>query len=184
MDRTVPIKDGRTVTVRDVQATDAGLFMTFFDGLSAHSRSFMRGWGAVPAARCDREHAARIAANVSSDNYYGLVAVASSPSGERIVGYSWVDGVRGPDIPMLGIGVADEYHEVGLGRALLRLMADEARRRGLDKLKLGVFTHNTRAIHVYELVGFRVDPAIPPQQFDGQTEIYMVLQTGVEGTGG
>ena len=94
-----------------------------------------------------------------------------------MVAYSWVDGLTGPDLPMLGIGVVDHYHGVGLGRALLRLMIEAARRLGVGTLRLGVFDHNSRAIHVYESVGFQVDRMMPPRVFDGITEICMVVRT-------
>ena len=134
----------------------------------------MHGW----SARCDQSHAESITAHADSDHWHSLVAVVPAPPGERIVGYSWINGIGGPDIPMLGIGIVDEYHNAGLGSKLLRTMIEDARRLGLERVKLGVWADNLRAVHVYKSVGFRSDPAIPAKDFDGRTELYLVVETG------
>lgn len=172
MQRTVELKDGRIVRFRRVRCSDTERFLGFFDGLSAQSRDFMHGW----SARCDRNHAESITGEADSDDYYALAAVESTSLQERIVGYSWINGIKGPDIPMLGIGVVDEYHNVGLGSTLLRFMLDDARRLGLERVKLGVWADNPRALHVYESVGFRRDAALPSRDFAGRTEHYMVVE--------
>jgi ribosomal protein S18 acetylase RimI-like enzyme len=170
--RQAKLKDGRVVHFRSVRSSDTELFMGFFDGLSARSRDFMHGW----SARCNLDHARSITAQAESDDYHGLVVVVPAPPGERIVGYSWIDGIRGPGMPMLGIGIVDEYHDVGLGSRLLRIMIADAQRLGLDRVKLGVWADNARAVHVYGSVGFRQDPALPSKDFEGRIEHYMVVQ--------
>ncbi len=172
-ERQTELKDGRVVRFRTVRSSDTELFLGFFEGLSARSRDFMHGW----SARCNLDHAQSITRQADSPGYHGLVVVAPTPSGERIVGHSWIDGIGGPDMPMLGIGIIDEYHEVGLGTKLLRLMIDDARQLGLERVKLGVWADNARAVHVYESVGFRRDPALPSRDFDGRIEHYLVVET-------
>ena len=174
VERTAELKDGRMVRFRNVRSSDTALFLGFFEGLSAQSRDFMHGW----STRCNRDHAQSIAAQADSDGHHGVVVVVPAPSGERIVGYSWITGIGGLDTPMLGIGAIDEYHNVGLGSVLLRTMIEDARQLGLERVKLGVWADNPRAIHVYESVGFKSDPAIPPKDFDGRTELYLVVETG------
>ncbi len=170
-----PLRDGRVVRIRHAQPSDVELFLTFFEGLSAQSRDFMHGWSRPD--RCTREHAGQLATRAAADDCCCLVLLDGTPPGERIVGYSWIQGIGGGDIPMLGIGVVDDYHGVGLGTVLMRRMIDEARQRDVDRIKLGVFADNERAVHVYETVGFRVDPTIPARDFDGRTELYMVVAT-------
>ena len=172
----VHLKDGRTVPVRLVRNSDADLFLTFFAGLSSKSRDFMHGWNTDTS--CTPEHAARIAAKADAADYRGLVIVDGEPPKERIIGYSWIQGIGAADmIPMLGIGLIDEYHGAGLGTTLMQLMTDQARSLGVDRIQLGVFTDNARAIHVYESVGYRLDPASPSKDVDGRTEVYMVVET-------
>jgi ribosomal protein S18 acetylase RimI-like enzyme len=173
-ERTLELRDGRVVQLRRVQCSDTERFLDFFEGLSAQSRDFMHGW----TARCDRKHAESITAEAATDDYYALVATVPGPDHDRIVGYSWINGIEGPNIPMLGIGIVDAYHDVGLGSALLRQMLEDARRMGLEQVKLGVWADNARAVHVYESVGFRHHASLPPKDFDGRTEFYLVAETG------
>lgn len=167
-DRELRLNDGRVVHARDVHPTDAALFLDFFGRVSPPNRQFMRGF------TFDRDLAETIARGWDDPNWYRLAAVDRGQRAERIVGYSWIHPVRG-DRPFLGIGIADAFANAGLGKALLRLMIlDAARKLRLPRFWLGVYEDNRRARHVYTAVGFREDPALPPQDFNGRTEIYMV----------
>ena len=172
--------DGRSVWVRSVRASDAGRFMTFFEGLSAQSRDFMHGWSSPGA--CTAEHAEKLAAKAISEEHYALIVLASRDPDARMTGYCWIDGVKSGhglgDLPGLGIGIVDEYHGAGLGQALLRLTLDAAGQRlGLARLRLGVFADNPRARRAYAAVGFGQDPDMPLKDFDGRTELYMAVET-------
>jgi ribosomal protein S18 acetylase RimI-like enzyme len=171
----VRLRDGRWVELRSAQVSDASGFLGFIRGLSSRSRDFMHGWSTV-AEDC---HAQALATKTENEGHCALIAIAPGPHAERVVGYCWVDGLGGPDIPMLGIGIVDEYHEVGLGKTLLAAMIAHLGSLGVPRVKLGVWADNARALHVYERVGFHLDPALPAQAFDGRTEIYMVAETGV-----
>ena len=175
----LPMRDGRTVWARPVRASDSDRFMTFFEGLSAESRDFMHGWSGPGA--CTAEHAEKLAAKAASEEHCGLIVLATRDSDARMAGYCWIDGVKSGhclgDLPGLGIGIVDECHGAGLGQALLRLTIDTAWRIGLVRVRLGVFADNPRAIRAYEAVGFREDPEVPPKDFDGRAELYMVVET-------
>jgi RimJ/RimL family protein N-acetyltransferase len=170
MNEAVELKDGRSVRLRRLRTSDTELFVAYFGGLSAHSRYFFHPFA------FDREHAAAEALKASAADGYRLVAVTAEAEDERIVGYGWIDGLQGPELPMLGIGLIDEYHNVGLGRALLTALIRGARELGLKQVRLGVFDDNPRAIHVYESVGFRRDPTKPPRAEGNHLEVYMLLQ--------
>lgn len=173
-DQQIDLRDGRSVTLRAVQPDDVDGFIGFFAGLSAQSKDYMHGWSAVGS----REHAEGMVGKMASDDHTAIVAV--SPD-ERIVGYCWLDGLESTDMPMLGIGVVDAFHEAGLGRVLLRTLIEHARAMGYPKVRLGVFTDNARAVHVYRKVGFVDDPSMLAKDFDGRTELYMVVETGGQG---
>lgn len=166
----IKLKDGRIIKIRTVQNSDTELFLKYFDGLSAKSRYFFHPFP------FDREHATAIAKDADSRSTYRLVAVEGEQERERIVGYTWIQGLEKDDIPMLGIGLVDEYHNAGLGKRLMKAMIERAKQLNLDRLKLGVYDDNPRAIHVYESVGFQIDPSIPPRKETEHTEIYMILR--------
>jgi len=168
------LRDNRTVTLRAVVSDDVECFLGFFAGLSAQSKDFMHGWSAVGG----QEHAEGMVGKMASADHIAIVAV--TPNG-CIVGYCWLDGLESADMPMLGIGIIDEFHEAGLGRVLLRAMIGQAGAMGYPRVRLGVWTDNARAMHVYRAVGFVDDPIMPAKDFDGRTELYMVMETGGDG---
>ena len=149
--------------------------MEFFEGVTPANRQFMHGF------KFDRENAERITANLGDPNWYRVVVVDRLPEGERIVGYSWITPTRETleHKPFLGIGLVDDFTSAGLGRGLLGLMLRDARELlGLDRLWLGVFADNSRAIRAYQAAGFAEDPDMPRKDFDGRAEMYMVARTG------
>jgi len=167
----IDLRDSRMVTLRAVRADDVERFLGYYAGLSAQSKDYMHGWSAV-GSRGDAEG---MVGKMASADHTAIVAIAPD---DRIAGYCWLDGLESADMPMLGIGIIDEFHEAGLGRVLLHTMIGHAGAMGYPKVRLGVFTDNARAVHVYRKVGFVDDPAMPAMDFDGRTELYMVVETG------
>ncbi len=162
------LRDGTTVTLRRVQAVDADRFVEYFDGLSERSRYFFHPFA------FERASAETVTSDLDSEDSFRIVATAERGGREAIVGYAWLQGLSGPDVPMLGIGLVDAYHERGIGRLLLRALLDVGRAMGLKAIRLGVNDDNPRAIHVYESVGFRHDPSKPPQDRGSHQQIYMI----------
>lgn len=70
------------------------------------------------------------------------------------VGFAML-GVRGPRGWVGGMGVVPDARRHGHGRRLMEALLDESRRRGLLVLGLEVLTDNTKAIALYEGLGFR-----------------------------
>ena len=108
------LRDGTTVTLRRVQAVDADRFVEYFDGLSERSRYFFHPFA------FERASAETVTSDLDSEDSFRIVATAERGGREAIVGYAWLQGLSGPDVPMLGIGLVDAYHERGIGRLLLR----------------------------------------------------------------
>lgn len=78
-----------------------------------------------------------------------LVAVA----GDDIVGWLHVE-LTPFGFGEIGMLVAGEWRGRGVGSALLAAAIEWARERGLHKLSLSVFAHNTAAIGFYHKSGF------------------------------
>ena len=162
------LRDGTTVTLRRVRADDADRFVEYFDGLSERSRHFFRPFA------FERASAETVTGDLESAQSYRIIATVVRCGREAIVGYAWLQDLGGPDVPMLGIGLIDAYHERGIGRLLLHALLDVGRGMGLEAIRLGVNDDNPRAIHVYESVGFRHDPSKPPQDRGSHQQIYMI----------
>jgi ribosomal protein S18 acetylase RimI-like enzyme len=87
----------------------------------------------------------------------GVHRVAVNPDG-RVVG--WCDiqrrGMEGfRHVGHLGIGMLAEVRGRGLGRRLMLDALDAARGQGMERIELEVFASNTRAIALYESLGFQ-----------------------------
>ncbi len=54
----------------------------------------------------------------------------------------------------LGMAIIKSYRGLGLGTAMMEYMIDWAKEHGLEKLTLGVFASNQRAINLYRKFGF------------------------------
>ena len=78
-----------------------------------------------------------------------LVAVADA----EIIGSLHVETSRF-GFGEIGMAVARDWRGRGVGSALLMAAIDWARDRGLHKLSLSVFVHNTAAIALYRKFGF------------------------------
>lgn len=65
----------------------------------------------------------------------------------------------------IGIIILKDYRDLGIGTEMLKQLMGQAQRRGVKILTLGVFATNTRAIHVYEKLGFHECGRIPGQIF-------------------
>lgn len=78
----------------------------------------------------------------------------------------------------VGISIEQKYWGCGLGSYLMQLAIDQTRANGFEQLELGVYSDNSRAIHLYEKFGFK-RYGIQPRAFklkDGtyRDEIIMV----------
>lgn len=63
-------------------------------------------------------------------------------------------GLRGTDAWVGGVGVVPAHRGGGIGEALMRGLADEARRRGAERVWLEVIEGNTAALRLYEKLGY------------------------------
>ena len=74
----------------------------------------------------------------------------------RIVG--WCDAIPGgagtAHIGGLGMGVLKDFRGQGIGKRLLQATIDGARRIGLEKIELSVYSSNEAAIALYRSLGF------------------------------
>ena len=72
---------------------------------------------------------------------------------DQIVG--WCDAqMCGEKICYLGVGLLAEYRECGIGSRLISEVLSLAKEAGFEKVELDVRVGNTRAIYVYQKLGF------------------------------
>ncbi len=75
---------------------------------------------------------------------------------ERVVGHCHMAPRRGKmrHIGELGIMILEEFRDIGIGTEMATTMEDMASDEGYESMILEVFSTNSRAIHVYERLGY------------------------------
>ena len=96
---------------------------------------------------------------------------------DKMVAYFFLWYYTNP-IPLLGIGILDEYQGRGFGKKLIQFLIDAARRTNRDGIELTTLPDNHRAYTLYEQVGFRHYADVNNLAGDGRvvTERAMFLQ--------
>ncbi len=150
--RTVTLRDGRTVRIRPAVPDDAAAVLAYLQTVGSESANLTFGAeGPGLGEEEEREYLTRVAA---SDNALAVVAVAD----DRIVGSLTFDGGRRQRLRHqgeFGISVLQAYTGHGLGKALIEYMLDWARKTGVvRKINLKVRVDNLPAIRLYERMGW------------------------------
>ena len=136
-------KDGAAHTVRRLLGTDAEALKRFNDELSIPSRRFF-----LPHPYDDDTLSLALKrSEAGEDLLLGLF------DGDRIIGYFFLWYYTRP-IPLLGIGLVDDFHGRGLGREMMRFLIDEATSAGCDGIELTTMTDNDGAFRLYRKLGF------------------------------
>lgn len=151
-DRTVVLRDGRSVRIRRAEPDDAAAVLAYLARVGAESINLTFGAeGPGIGESEERDYLTRVAA---ADNSLAILAVA----GDEIVGSLTFDGGRRPRLRHageFGISVLQAYAGLGLGRALLEYLIAWAERSGVvRKINLKVRVDNAAAIRLYEQMGW------------------------------
>lgn len=133
------------VCLRTPVQGDTHKCMDYFSRLGEVSRGFFH------PHPFDLEHAELICRDDNPDEFRVF-----AEHEDRIVGYAWFGVSSRFKLPVLGIGVSDDFQGRRLGGALMDSLAAEARRRGLPGLCLTVFKTNERGVRLYSSRGYRI----------------------------
>ncbi|MFJ7965514.1 GNAT family N-acetyltransferase [Streptomyces sp. NPDC096324] len=93
-------------------------------------------------------------------------------AGGRLVGHASLRLDEGGETARLGrVLVAPDARGQGYGAALLtRVLTFGFAQLGLERVELGVFSHNSNAVRLYERLGFRLDQVLSDvEQLNGQS---------------
>lgn len=142
--RTFTGRDGKTFTVRRLRLDDGKALQAFNAGLRPESEHWFRCH-----AYDDATVAKVLARSVAGDDLALGVF-----DGQRIIGYFFLWSFRNP-VPLLGIGLQDDFQGLGLGRQMMDLLVAEAKAASRDGIELTTMMQNHRAYALYEKVGFK-----------------------------
>ena len=144
----VALRDGSTVHVRPVRATDAPAVRAFFERLSPRSIA-LRFFCAFP----DLDRAVRWATEVDDQHRYGLVAT-SGADGRVVAHAGWEREPHPPERAEIAFAIADAMQHNGLGTILLAQLIEAADQAGVAVLSAEVLPQNHRMLHVFGDSGF------------------------------
>jgi RimJ/RimL family protein N-acetyltransferase len=143
----VKLKDGREVTVRFLTVDDKDRLFHMFSSMSDKALE----WSMAPYTI---ESIQRWIDNIK--NSIPLVAEYKN----KIVGYTSV--YKSPHPRRKGVGdqliyLHQDFHNVGLGTAMMEKLLQLAKKEGMHKIDLYVIADNQVAIHLYKKFGFQTE---------------------------
>jgi len=156
---TLTLRNGRRVRVRSIRPADANMDRAFFAGLSRESR-YMRFMQHVTELTPEL---VQQFTEIDGTREMALVALDDASGDDKIVAvarYVAATGREG-ETGEFAIVVADAWQRNGLGRALMELLIDGARRHGLRKLVGSILAVNSSMRSLAAALGFSMhaDPA-------------------------
>ena len=148
-------REGRTVRIRRATIDDAEAILAHLR--AAGGETDFLTFGAEGPDRSVADERASIRLTAASDNRFHILA---ERDGVVIGNITFFAGSRPRlrHVGEFGISVLREAWGLGLGRRMLEMLIDWARRGGvIRKVNLGVSPGNTRAIALYESLGFAIE---------------------------
>ncbi len=144
------LHDGRRGIIRPVGSDDLELTLGYFVALSEESKGTFR-----PHA-FDEVHARWLVKTSEQQDVLRLFAVVGTSSAERAIGYGYLEHIAAGEYASLGLGVADAFHNQGVGSALMDALIKSARERNCAGVRLDVYRTNQAAVRLYSRKGFRI----------------------------
>lgn len=163
----VKLKDGRTVRIREFRIGDKESFIEMYASLSSEALR----WAMPPYTR---EVIERWLSNLQ--NIIAIVALYDN----KIVGHAQIykfPHSRRKGTSNLVIYLHQDFHNVGLGTAMLTKLIELAKREGLHRIGLHVIADDKPAIHLYKKLGFKIEGVMKDSYFgeDGRYHDELVM---------
>lgn len=171
--RTVELRDGGTLAVRQIEGGDKPLLRAAFERLSEQSRRrrFM-----APAAELTEEDLVYLT-EVDHRRHEALVGLAPDTGG--IVGVArWFRRPGEREVAELAVAVVDDWQGRGVGSALVAALNERAREEGILRYHAIVSIDNVQVIEVLERNG-----AVRTGADDETGEIHFEADVPGEGVG-
>ena len=148
------LRDGSTVHVRPVRASDEPFLAEFFAALSPESRAFR-----FFSAGASVKDAARITVDVDYESRFGLVATRDDE--DHLVAQATYAST-GPGRAEVAFAIADELAGNGVATILLAHLAEVAADNGISLFEADVQLGNRRMVEVFRESGFPVESSSVP----------------------
>ena len=159
------LKNGKSLQYRELRKGDEKLLSTFNAALSEKSRTLFMPHG----------YNYKTLAKVINRAENGEDAAFIALDKERIAAYWFLWWFNTP-FPVLGIGILDEFHGMGLGKQLMHHLINLAENGGCLAIELTTALDNKAGQALYEKTGFKRIGIVENISGDGRIteEIHMV----------
>lgn len=151
--RTLTVRNGAQVRVRPIRPDDTQRLQAFHAGLSADTVLY-RFFRHLPTLT---DTMARNFTHLDYENRMALVATAGEGADERLIGVVRYERI-GPDTAEVAFVIADDWQRQGISTALLRMLAEYARPRGIRSFEAITMPENTRMLAMLRQCGFPAHP--------------------------
>jgi len=157
--------DKREVILRTPKWEDLEDFLELINSLVAERVDILRAESVSRDEEID--FLARVLSRLEKDELFFLVAEVDG----KVVAASDIN--RRTDyeehVGIIGIAIKSGFRDLGIGTEMMKTLIRQARKWGLKVLTLTAFASNSRAIHVYEKMGFVQTGRVPEKIFkDGK----------------
>jgi RimJ/RimL family protein N-acetyltransferase len=139
-------------TIRPVTLEDAEALLDLFHVLDSETKFMMIEPGERHTTSDQQRE--RITAILNAPNSTLLVADA----GDVIAGFLLAAGGqanRNRHSAYIVVGIRQAFANQGIGTRLFEALEEWAKKTGIHRLELTVMSHNVRAVHLYEKMGFQ-----------------------------
>jgi acetyl coenzyme A synthetase (ADP forming)-like protein len=148
----VILRDGTTLRLRAPTRDDVGALVSFFDGLSEHSR-YLRFHG---IRRVDATLVEHFLEPDWADRGALLGELADTAGGERVVAVAEYARLRDPAVAEVAFTIADDFQGRGAATRLLEQLAARAGEHAIEQFVAEVLPENAAMLGVFRDAGFEV----------------------------
>lgn len=168
-------KDGSPVIIRTIRWEDLDDLLELINSLVEEGADIARDEKISREGEID--WLSETLASVEKDKKLYLVAEVN---GKVIASFEIQPlGGREKHVGVIGIVIKNGFRDIGIGTEAMKILVDQAPRMGLTVLTLSVFAVNTRALHVYEKVGFVQTGSVPKRAFKDGQYIDVIIMTNL-----
>ena len=159
--KSIRLADGTHVALRPIRAADARMEQQFVRGLSDEARYFRF----MDMLRELSPQMLKQMTDIDYDEQMAFVAVTGPGDKETQIAVARYVAFDDGENCEFAIVVGDGWQRKGIATALMHMLIDAARRRGLRKMTGEVLSSNSKMLHFVERLGFHaaMDPQDPKQ---------------------
>ncbi len=176
----VTLKNGKPILLRSPQPADVELLLSFVNKISRED-TYITLSGETLTYNEEEHYLVQSCFEIEQGNRVQLFAfdgdlLAANADIHRITRFR----KRSLHVGEVAISVLQEYRGLGLGRFLLETLITQAKNNNFRLLVLSAFSENTRAVTLYQKLGFKVAGEIPgaiwyKDRYIGEVHMYKEL---------